>query len=529
MDAPRRAGAAVIAAAVLALAWAWPQPARPLGEPGYDALVARAIAEARAGRRDDAARTLDRAIRLEPRRPEARLERGGLRFLERRYEDALDDLDLAVRLRPRDEYARDLLASTLLLTGRYDPAIKQWNRLGKPVLGRLRVGGLRHAADADVRREITLREGSLLDVRAYRRSRLQLEESGLFEHVTLRPTVTEPGRADLDLDVLERHGFGPLPELAARGVVDLTRRKISLRYANIAGEPVTVGGEYKWESTQPSLGFTVALRRPLGFPGTIHLDALRARPSYDLEDGGGRFRLRTRGGGLRARTAVASRTVAEAGVRFRERTWDVTRADAPEGTIVGLLAGIEHIFWSGRRHDLAGSVGVTASPAALGSDVTFTRVLGCVVHHLHVQQPDGLPLEHGSIAAQAILGRGTGGTPLDEMFAPGAASEMELPLRAHRQKRGGVLGAAPIGATLALTNVEWRQRILRRPAFQLGYVLFHDMATVGRTARGGRETFHDVGVGLRLGLTGRVLLRADFGHSLTDGKNALTVGIGQVF
>ena len=495
----------------------------------YEALVAQALAEARDGRRDAAARTLDRAIALDPARPEARLERGGLRFLERRYDDALDDLDAAVAMRPGDAYARDLLASTLLLTGRYDPAIKQWNHLGKPTLGRVRLGGLRHARDAAVRREITVTEGARLDFRDYRRTRLQLEESGLFEHVVLRPAVTAPGRVDLEIDVLERHGFGPTAEVIGRGVVDLTRRKVRLRYANVAGEGITVDGEYKWEATQPLATLGVSMRRPLGFPGTVHVDGLRARPTYDLEDGAGRFRLRTKGGGIRARAALASRTVGEAGVRFRERTWERTGGDTPDGTIVGLLAGVEHIFWSGRRHDLAGSLGAVASAGAFGSDVTFTRVLGRIVHHLHVQRPDGIPLEHGSIAAQVILGHGAGGIPLDEMFAPGAASEMDLPLRAHRQKRSGVLGAAPIGASLALANVEWRQRFLRRPAFQAGYVLFYDVASVGGSARGGRETLHDVGFGVRVGLTGRILLRADLGHSLTDGKNALTAGIGQVF
>ena len=50
-----------------------------------------------------------------------------------------------------------------------------------------------------------------------------------------------------------------------------------------------------------------------------------------------------------------------------------------------------------------------------------------------------------------------------------------------------------------------------------------------RTARGGPEALHDAGVGLRIGLRGSVILRADFGWSLTDGKTALTGGIGQVF
>ena len=141
---------------------------------------------------------------------------------------------------------------------------------------------------------------------------------------------------------------------------------------------------------------------------------------------------------------VATRTVAEAGVRFRERTWDAARPDTTDGTLVGLHLGLDHTFWAGRRHALKGSIRTLTAPGFLGSDVPFTRALGRVVHHLHVQRPDGIPLEHGSIAAQVQVGYGGEGTPLDEMFAPGAASEMELPLRGHRQKTGGILGRAPI-------------------------------------------------------------------------------------
>jgi hypothetical protein len=115
------------------------------------------------------------------------------------------------------------------------------------------------------------------------------------------------------------------------------------------------------------------------------------------------------------------------------------------------------------------------------------------------------------------------------MFTPGAASEMEFPLRAHRQKAGGVLGRAPISRSIAIANVEWRQRLWRAPVGQAGYVLFYDGGWMGRTARGGDQTLHDVGVGLRVGLRGATLLRADYAWSLTDGKSALTAGIGQVF
>ena len=494
-------------------------------DPAYDALVRQAVAEARAGREEDAARTLDRAVALAPARPEARVERGGLRFLQRRYDDAIRDLEIAVRARPEDAYARDLLASTLLLTARGEPAIEHWNRLGKPRLRQVDLVGLRHVPDALARREITVEDGALLHVDAFRRTRLRLEESGLFAAVLLRPAVHTAGTVDLEVALLEQHGFGSIPELVGRGIVDVLREKVRVRYANLFGEGLTVGAEYTWEDTQPFLGANLALLRPLGFPGTVRLDGFRWRPLYDFDDEAGPVRLRVRGAGINTRSVVASRSVLQAGLRVRDRTSAPAHPDARDGRFVAFELGLDHTFWSGRRHALKGSVrGVTA-----GGDVRFTRGLARLVHHLHVQQPDGLPLEHGSVAVQVIAGRGSDTTPIDEMFAPGAASEMELPLRAHRQKNGGVLGVAPIARSLVLANVEWRQRLFRRKTFQLGYVLFYDGGAMGRTAQGGDETLHDVGFGLRLGLRGKLLLRGDWGHGLTDGKNALTAGIGQVF
>src|SRR5688572_18525703 len=58
----------------------------------YDALVARGISLGREGKHAEAAEAFDRAIALDDTRPEAKVERGGLRFLERRYTDAVRDL-----------------------------------------------------------------------------------------------------------------------------------------------------------------------------------------------------------------------------------------------------------------------------------------------------------------------------------------------------------------------------------------------------------------------------------------------------
>jgi outer membrane protein assembly factor BamA len=166
-----------------------------------------------------------------------------------------------------------------------------------------------------------------------------------------------------------------------------------------------------------------------------------------------------------------------------------------------------------------------------GSDLSFTRSLARASYRAWLApQEAAVALQPSEVAAQFHWGRGGASTPLDEMFAPGAASQMELPLRAHRQKRGGVLGRAAIGRTLALANVEWRQRLFRRGTFQAGSALFYDFARVGDTARGlSSEVLHDIGFGLRIGTGRGLILRGDFAYSLTDGKTALTAGLGHAF
>jgi hypothetical protein len=98
-------------------------------EVAYDGLVSRGLEAGRAGRYDDAARALDGAIALDPGRPEAWTERGGVRFLEARYENAVVDLRRSLALR-EDDYVRDLLASALHLAGRETEALAAWRSAG---------------------------------------------------------------------------------------------------------------------------------------------------------------------------------------------------------------------------------------------------------------------------------------------------------------------------------------------------------------------------------------------------------------
>jgi tetratricopeptide (TPR) repeat protein len=201
----------------------------------YEGLVALGVEQARLGRRAEARATFERAIHLDPSRPEALVERSGLDFLEESYEAAADGLGRALALRD-DAYARDLRASALQLAGRSEDALDEWTRLGQPRLADVRFTGLEKTRDRVARRELRFAEGDLLRADSFRETRLRLREVGVFPRVRLRSIPREDHRADVEVALTERHGLGSWQELAVSAVANALRRQVRLWYFNLDGE-----------------------------------------------------------------------------------------------------------------------------------------------------------------------------------------------------------------------------------------------------------------------------------------------------
>lgn len=492
----------------------------------YDALVALGVSLGRLGRNVEAAEAFDRAIAMDAGRPEARVERGGLRFLEKRYDAAAWDLERALA-RSDDGYTRNLLASSYHLAGRSQDALREWNALGEPVLGETTITGLRHIHGGVARRELTVREGEMLDVGELRESRLRLEEAGVFSRVVLRPVPREEGKADLEVALKERHAFGGIPELLATTAVNALFHKARLRYFGLFGSAINIGGQYRWEKGRPKRAVSLDWARFLGIPAYFHFEGERETQPYDV---GGLTTMKAEGVDASLRRVLGARSVIELGFRTRDRDFSTVRSDTPPGVIRGLGLGLEHRFLDSYRRHLDGSLATFHAGRPLRSDLRYSRGVAFLRYEDILSPPDGTALEKTVIVARILGGWGGQGTPLDELFVPGASSEkMEFPLRGHRLRRDGVMGRNPMGRTLGLFNIEWRQRLINARKFQAGFVLAYDAAHIRRTALGGSSTLEDVGIGLRLGLRGSVL-RADYGFSITgDRRDALTAGFGQVF
>jgi hypothetical protein len=494
----------------------------------YDDLVARGVALGRDGRLEEAGEALDEACRLDPSRADAFVERGGLRFVERRYAAAARDLEAALDRR-EDPYTRDLLASALYLAGRSDEALAVWNPMGRPVVATVALTGLSHTLDHVVRREIRLAEGDLLALDRLRETRLRLGELHLFDRVSVRPVPRAEGRADLEVGLVERHGWwrGPV-DLVVRTGVDALHERVQARYWNVGGHGLNVKVLYRWEENRPGLFAVADWPRPFGLDANVRVEALRGRQLYALDE---ELLDEYRGVDASLRRVLGSTTVVQAGVHVRDRTFSRPDPAAETGWLAALDLGLERRILEGSRQRAEASIRWTAAGSATASDVAFSKVVLTVSHRAFLTLPDGSALDRSVLATRLVLGRGSDGTPIDEMFAPGGSPDMELPLRGRYQARDGALGEAPLGRSLALLNAEWRRRVYDSSLFQVAVAMFYDG---GYTSRGPQErdlnhVQHDVGMGIRLAVARGPVLRFDYGRGLSDGSDAFFVGLDQVF
>jgi hypothetical protein len=498
----------------------------------YGDLVAQAVARAHAGDRAAAESMLQRARALDPARGEALVELAGLRFLDGRYAEAVALLRPALR-RGAGAHARALLGTSLHLLGRGDEAVEAWNPLRLPVVRNLHVSGLHDTRARLVVPQLRVSEGALLTRDDLRATRLQLSETGAFARVAVRPVPLGTGEADVDVALVERRGFGSPPELAALTASKALQRTAYLRYDNLAGAGIGAHASYRWQSTQPRADAGLSWPRPFGLDATLLASAEWERPRYDL--GASRFTLEARGAALAARHVVGPRTVAAIGWRGRRRAFAVEAPPTPsealgKGLVSGMTAALEHRLIDGWRVQVDARAQLLGAARPLGSDLEFGVGRAGLRSLIFLAPPERTAIERSVLAAQLIVGRATGRTPVDEMFVPGAASEMDLPLRAYRSRDDGVLGRTPIGRSLDLLNLEWRVRLGRWKSVQVGGVAFYDAARIGRAVGRSDDPFlQAVGGGLRAAMLS-LMVRIDYAVALSDpSSRALTAGLSQAF
>ncbi|HXY38497.1 MAG TPA: papain-like cysteine protease family protein, partial [Vicinamibacteria bacterium] len=339
----------------------------PGGALSYPDLVSMAVDQGRAGDTAEAVALLDRAIAKDPSRPEAWVERGGLHFLDRRYDQAIADLRQA--LARRDEaYTRELLGSSLQLAGRPLEALAVWNTAGRPTLAEVEIAGLRKTRDEVARREIGLAPGALVTPAALRAARRRLAETTAFERITLRPRPLGDGTADLEVALTERHGLAHgLPDFLVATAIDVGWQRLGLRYSNLAGSGISLGGFYRWQENRPAAELDLQAPRPFGVLAYLRLAAVRGEQAYDI---GSTFAIRRRGVDLGLRHVLDGGAVLSLSWHARDRSVANPRPDAPPGRLEELEVGLEVPVLETARQRLDAAVRLSGAGPALASDLS---------------------------------------------------------------------------------------------------------------------------------------------------------------
>lgn len=384
------------------------------GGPRYEVLVGLGVALGRLGRLEEATVPLARALALDQRRAEAWVERGGVRFLQGRYLDAVRDLSAALE-RADDTYTRELLATALHLTGRSDEALREWNRLGDPQLRSLEISGLEHTRASLVRQAIALEEGALLDARAVRRARLMLAELGVFDRVTVRPVPLPGAQADLDVALLDRRGLArSLPELGAVTAVNLVSERVQLRYVNLLGRGLAVGGRWRWEENRPEIALALEWPRPFGWTGKLRLRSSRGRQGFALSQTPD-FPLRStldrslRTLGVSYRQIVGDGTAIEYGPRLDWRSFAGQHPAAASGGVLGWDAAVEQRVLESYRSRMEGKVSFWS--AAIGTANRFAKGSATLSYKGSLGPAGEEGLERSVLALRVGLGGATGRAP----------------------------------------------------------------------------------------------------------------------
>ena len=222
---------------------------------------------------------------------------------------------------------------------------------GRPRLAS-RSSGLVHTRDRSRAASWRCAEGEVLDLGHVRESRLRPAGAGGLRprHAAPRPRGggrRRPG-GGADASARPRRGAG-----GARGGTGGERRSTSgvrLRYANVAGTGVSVGGQYRWEENRPDLSFAVDWPRPLGLAADS-----TCRPSGPP----GLRRWASRSGASPAGSTSSLRRVLGA------RT--VARARAPDARPIVLAARRRTRARATSSASRRGSSGASSTRTAIGS------------------------------------------------------------------------------------------------------------------------------------------------------------------
>lgn len=465
-----------------------PQEAGPCA-----ALVQPGVDLALAGSPDAAAELLAAAAAWCPDASTPVREMAALEFRREGYSAAADLAAEAVRRDPTDRFAWKLLATSRFLSGRRPEALAAWNRLDEPRLDLIQIDGFERTPTRVVYEYLGEEPATMLTPGRLRRVRRRIEAlpAAEFSRVSYRPL--SDGRAQLDVNVVERRAFSPpLSILLHSTVLAVSERAIGVDVFGLApsGDAARLLG--RWHPNRSRGVLSASSPRFLGLPGIVTVEALWDEQSYRVPP-----------------TPFESAPVRERRERASLSLAHWWAADTRAAVTVALDD------WSGlgRYGSLSGDVdqrllgdrvAVGGSAAGWWSALAAPFYSASLRLSVRTRTTPERPRLHIDVSYDVASAR----APLGLWSGAGTGPGRPVLLRAHPLVREGVIEGAAFGRGLLSGSVQAEAPIASLGPATLRAAVFVDAARVLAPRRG--ATLVDVGVGLRLQPPGwRSSLRVD--------------------
>ena len=490
--------------------------AAPAGEPpsaainACEAMLNQAIADVSA-RGIAAAEEILAPVRQRcPESPGPYRELAGVRFAEKRWSDAAALAREAIQRAPDDAYATEVLGSSLFMLDDPEGALQAWNRIGKPRIDLVSIEGVRHARYQTITETLGLKPNTLLTPDAFARARRRLADLPDRSQSRLGLKPQADGYAAVDVAIAERtgvpRGAAGWAGLAARAAVD---RESSIALPGFTGQGEVWIGSWRWYRNRPRVAVGFAAPRVGGLFGVWRVEGSWEAETY--ADVGSLRREVHKHAGLAVSDWMTGnlRYALNSGVDV----WDGGRKAASAG-------GTLERRWFRDRLALAGDA-TTWIPIDGGRAFNATGVRAIMRSSADAR---GWIYE-GAVGSDRV----SDASPLALWPGAGEGRARTTLLRAHPMLDDGIIdlreAGTAFGRSMQYANGE-AQRWLPWPHTpRLALAAFVDIARSARRQDATATAYADVGGGLRIRIPGvGKALRVDFGHGLTDGANAVTVG-----
>ena len=465
------------------------------GESDCAALMARGIRHAQSNELDAAERSLSAALSCGGSAPMR--EMAGLRLLQRRWPEVSEMASAALAEDPGDAHAWELLATSRFVQDDPAGALDAWNRIDRPRVDLVSVGGLTRTRQRVVERLLSVTPQTLLTPSRFAMTRRRLRElpSAVSTRLELVPAS---GLAELRAHVVERSLLpAGTSSYVTLGLLAAARSEVGISTGSVTGGGERISASWRFWPERPRLAVEIAAPAPWGgiwaleafgerqpFAGGAIAEARRAGAATTISSWVGPWARVSLRGGVDAWDGLGSFGLVSGGLRL---------ASPSEHVVVG----VEGSGWSGSSR--------FASVAAAGTVRSRTEHRGRV------------------FIARAGAAAASERTPADIWFAGDTGRARGVPLRAHAVIESGGLRVDRIGRHIVHLSGEARQWWSTPLPLRLGAAVFADSARVGNRLAPGARGDVDVGLGVRLGVPGlEGVFRVDLANGLRDGATAVS-------